>query len=215
MNDRGFKLQQIMIEGFKGFTGSQTIPINGKHLFILGDNCYGKSSIVEAIRWGLFGSIRRPGEVVANQDYAGRCHAELLLERGDGERTLKRTFIRGVSGGSDAVIVDKLGQSHLSKEVLPRLESLPAGEGMHIIYSAQSAPLRRQPENVSPFERTIYSYLGLTDVRVAISRFENFIQLQEITEKRLGEEVDKKRNSIESANRATATYNREPPLACR
>ncbi|MCL0034367.1 hypothetical protein M1N21_00355 [Dehalococcoidia bacterium] len=198
MNGRGFRLQQIRVEGFKGFTVSQTIPINGKHLFILGPNSYGKSSIVEAIRWGLFGSTRRPGEVVANEGYTGSCRVELSLERGDGRWNLKRTLIRGVSGGSDADIVDKLGQSHPLREVLPQLESAPAGEGMHIIYAAQSAPLRRPAEDVSPFERTIYSYLGLTDVRVAISRLEDFIELQEATEKRLGEKVDEKRNSIES-----------------
>lgn len=198
MNGKGVRLQQIKVEGFKGFTGGKTVPINGKHVFIVGPNSYGKSSIVEAIRWGLFGSTRRPGEVVANQSYAGSCRVELLLERGDREWTLKRTLIRGVTGGSDADIVDKLGQSHPLREVLPQLESAPAGEGMHIIYAAQSAPLRRSAEDVSPFERTIYSYLGLADVRVAISRLENFIELQEATEKKLAEEVDEKRNDVES-----------------
>ena len=197
MNGRGFRLQQIKVEGFKGFTASKTIPVNGKHVFILGPNSYGKSSIVEGIRWGLFGSTRRPGEVVSNQGYAGSCRVELLLERGDGEWTLKRTLIRGVSGGSDADIVDKFGQSHLLREVLPQLESAPAGEGAHMIYAAQSAPLRRLAEDISPFERTIYSYLGLTDVRAAIIQFEQFTEVQENTERELAEKVDEERNNIE------------------
>jgi len=198
MDGTGFRLKQIKIEGFKGFTSSRTIPLNGKHAFVLGPNSYGKSSMVEAIRWGLFGSTRRPGEVVANQGYVGSCRVELSLERENREWTLKRTLIRGVSGGSDADIVDNLGQSHLLREVLPQLESAPAGEGMHIIYAAQSAPLRRPAEDVSPFERTIYSYLGLADVRIAISRLDNFIELQEATEKRLAEKLDEKRNEIDS-----------------
>ena len=196
MNGKGFRLQQIRIEGFKGFTGVKTIPINGKHVFILGPNNYGKSSIVEAIRWGLSGG--RPNEVVANQSYTGSCRVELLLERGDVEGTLKRTYNRGVTGGSDAVFVDNLGQTHPLREVLPQLESALAGEGMHIIYAAQSAPLRRLAEDVSAFERTIYSYLGLTDVPAAIRHLGDFIELQEVKEKKLAEEVDEKRNNIES-----------------
>ncbi|MFB0557297.1 MAG: hypothetical protein ACETVW_05525 [Dehalococcoidia bacterium] len=198
MDGMGFRLQQIKIEGFKGFTSSKTIPFDGKHVFVLGPNSYGKSSLVEAIRWGLFGSTRRPGEVVANQGYTGSCRVELSLERGDGQWTLKRTLIKGVSGGSDADIVDNLGRSHPLREVLPQLESTPTGEGMHIIYAAQSAPLRRPAEDVSPFERTIYTYLGLADVRMVISRLKDFIELQEATEKELAEKVDKKRNEVDS-----------------
>jgi hypothetical protein len=198
MDGIGFRLQQIKIEGFKGFTSSKTIPFNGKQVFVLGPNSYGKSSVIEAIRWGLFGSTRRPGEVVANQGYTGTCRVELCLERGNRKWTLKRTLIKGVSGGSDADIVDDLGQSHPLREVLPQLESAPAGEGMHIIYAAQSAPLRRPAEDVLPFERTIYSYLGLSDVRIAIIRLENFIELQEATEKELAEKIDEKRNQVDS-----------------
>lgn len=199
MDDRGFRLRQIGVEGFKGFTERKTIPLNGKHAFILGPNSCGKSSIVEAIRWGIFGSTRRPGEIVANQSYTGSCRVELLLEREDGEWTLKRTLIRGVSGGSDAVIVDAAGQSHPLREILPQLESAPAGEGMHIIYAAQSAPLRRMPEDISAFERVILSYLGLTDARIAISRLKDFIEeRQELAETRLSGEVSTKRASIES-----------------
>lgn len=198
MESTGFRLQQVKIEGFKGFTSSRAIPLNGKHVFILGPNSYGKSSLVEAIRWGLFGSTRRPGEVVANQGYTGSCRVELSLERGNGEWTLKRTLIKGVSGGSDADIVDNLGRPHPLRQVLPQLESAPAGEGVHIIYAAQSAPFRRPAEDVSPFERTIYSYLGLADVRIAIIRLEDFIELQEAIEKELAEKIDEKRNKVDS-----------------
>jgi chromosome segregation ATPase len=97
MNGKGFKLQQAKIEGFKGFTGGKTVPINGKHMFILGPNNYGKSSIVEAIRWGLFGSTRRPGEVVANQSYSGDCRVELQMEQAAQEWTLKRRLVTGTS----------------------------------------------------------------------------------------------------------------------
>jgi hypothetical protein len=197
MNGRGFKLQQVTIEGFKGFTGRKSVRINSKHMFILGPNNYGKSSIVEAIRWGLFGSTRRPGEVVANQTYAGDCSVELQIEQAIQEWTLKRRLMTGTSE-TRAELLDKQGQPHPLASVLPELVSVPAGEGMHIIGKAQSAPLRRLPEDVSPFERTIYSYLGLADVRGVIIRLEDFIRLQETTEKELGEEVGKRKINTES-----------------
>lgn len=197
VNGKGFKLREIKIEGFKGFTGSKAVPINGKHLFILGPNGCGKSSIVEAIRWGLFGSTRRPGEVVANQSYAGDCRVELQLEQAGREWTLKRRLVPGTSE-SRPELLDEHGQPHPLTSVLPELVSVPAGEGMHIIGKAQSAPLRRLPEDVSPFERTIYSYLGLSDVRGAIIGLEKFMELQKATEKELDGKVDKMRINIET-----------------
>jgi len=95
--------------------------------------------------------------------------------------------------------MDKAGQPHLLSEVLPQLDSTPAGEGMHIIYSAQSAPLRRSVEDVAPFERSIYSYLGLTDVRIAIRRLEAFLEEHEETESELAGQVNEKRTNFETA----------------
>ena len=56
----GFRLERILIEGFKGFTKTQEIDLKNRHVFLLSPNAKGKSSIVEAIRWGLFGSSGRP-----------------------------------------------------------------------------------------------------------------------------------------------------------
>jgi len=94
--------------------------------------------------------------------------------------------------------MDKAGQPHLLSEVLPQLDSTPAGEGMHIIYAAQSAPLRRSVEDVAPFERSIYSYLGLTDVRIAIRRLEAFLKEHEETESELAGQVNEKRTNFET-----------------
>ena len=46
-----FRIDSITIEGFKGFANRQTVSVNGKNLFIFGPNGFGKSSIIEAIRW--------------------------------------------------------------------------------------------------------------------------------------------------------------------
>src|SRR5438552_2812613 len=119
MDGKGFRLKEIRVEGFKGFTSKQVVPLDGKHLFILGPNSFGKSSCVEAVRWGLFGSTLRPGEIIANQNYTGRCHVELVLLRDDGEWTLRRSLIRGASGGSDASILDNAGKERSLREIIP------------------------------------------------------------------------------------------------
>ena len=96
----GFKIGWVAIEGFKGFTARQQIKLDGKHLFVLGPNGFGKSSLIEAIRWGLFGSTRRQNEVIANQTYTGPGRVEIGLDRSGQQFKLRRTLIRGASGGS-------------------------------------------------------------------------------------------------------------------
>ena len=194
---RGFIVQGVEIEGFKGFTSSKAIDFEGSHVFLLGRNGNGKSSIVEAVRWGLFGSAFRPNEVVKNQRYAGNCRVTIKLMR-DGEPwTLRRTLNLGTGGRSDPVLTDQNGNRRLIGDVMPQLDSVDAGEGMHIIFASQSAPLRRQPEDLDPFERTVFNYLGLTHPRVLLSNIKDFLKEQTEAEHKLDEELTKARNRID------------------
>ena len=193
----GFRVQTLTIEGFKGFTTPKVIDLKGRHAFLLGQNGNGKSSIVEAIRWGLFGSTGRPNEIVANRGYATRCRVEVTLIR-DGRRwNLRRTLIRGVSGGSDAELTDEHGQEHPIREILPQLDSLDAGEGTHIIFAPQSVPLRRQPEDLTPFERTVFNHLGLTHPRALLSGVKAFVEEQALIEHKLGARLTDCRDQID------------------
>ena len=88
----GFNVQSIDIEGFKGFAGLTTIDFRGRHIFLLGRNGNGKSSIVEAVRWGLFGSAFRPDEVIKNSHYAGDCRVVVHLMRDGDPWTLRPDF---------------------------------------------------------------------------------------------------------------------------
>ena len=148
----GFRVQTVTIEGFKGFTTPKVVDFKGRHAFLLGQNGKGKSSIVEAIRWALCGSTGRPNEIVANRGYHTRCRVEVALIRDGKQWSLRRTLIRGVSGGNYAELTDEHGQNHPMRDVLPQLASLDAGEGTHIIFAPQSVPLRRQPSDLTPFE---------------------------------------------------------------
>ena len=193
----GFRIGRINIEGFKGFTEPKEIDLRKRHVFLLGRNGNGKSSVIEAIRWGLFGSTGRPNDIVANQGYGGRCRVELDLVQDGNEWHLHRNLIRGISGGSDAALFDRDGKEHLIRAVLPQMDSLNAGEGTHIIFAPQSAPLRRQPEDLTPFERTVFGHLGLTHARAMLSHLKSFVEEQANEESVLDERLSDVRKRVD------------------
>ena len=195
---KGFLVQSVGIEGFKGFTTRKEIAFNGRHVFLLGRNGNGKSSVIEAVRWGLFGSARRPNEIVANRGYVGRCRVEITLINEGQKWHLRRTLNRGTTGGSDAVLTDEHSREHSIQEIMPQLDSVDAGEGMHIIFAPQATPLRRQPEDLSAFERTVFNHLGLTHPRALLAHIENLIDGQELTERDLGQKLTDTRNEIDT-----------------
>lgn len=174
----GFRVGCITVEGFKGFTKPKKIDLRYRHVFLLGRNGNGKSSVIEAIRWGLFGSTGRPNDIVANRGYTGRCRIEMNLARAGKEWRLRRVLTYGASGGSDATLFDANGKEHRIRTVLPQIDSLDAGEGTHIIFAPQSAPLRRQPEDLTPFERTVFGHLGLTHARAMSGHLKTSVTTQ-------------------------------------
>ena len=193
----GFRIQKVAIEGFKGFTTRQEIDLDECHTFLLGRNGNGKSSIVEAIRWGLFGSTRRPNEIVANRDYSDRCRVEITLMHEEKVWHLRRTLGKGSSGGSDAELTDAQGAKRHIRTIMPQLDSTEAGEGMHIIFAPQSTPLRRQPEDLSPFERTVFNHLGLTHPQDLLSQLDDFLETQELEETNLADKLTEDRQNID------------------
>ena len=194
-----FRVQSVRIEGFKGFTIPKEIDFRGRHVFLLGMNGNGKSSIIEAIRWGLFGSTRRPNEIVKNRDYSGRCRVDISLNDEGKQWNFRRTLNLGTTGGSDAVLTDDHGREQPIQDVMPQLDSVDAaGEGMHIIFAPQATPLRRQPENLDAFERTVFNHLGLSHPRALLDQLETVRSDQEWVEKSLGERITDARYKVDS-----------------
>lgn len=193
----GFRVQSVEIEGFKGFASPQEVDFKGRHVFLLGRNGNGKSSIVEAVRWGLFGSANRPNEVIKNQHYSGDCRVTVKLARDGQLWTLRRTLNLGAGSSSEAILTDQAGNKQPIGEIMPQLDSVNSGEGTHIIFAAQSEPLRRQSGNLGPFERTIFSYLGLTYPRMLLSELDEFLENQESVEGELGGELTDIRTALD------------------
>ena len=194
----GFRIVALTVEGFKGITVPKEVDFDGRHVFLLGKNGNGKSTIVEAIRWGLFGSINRPNEVVTNRGYFGNVAVMLMLRRDNRQWTLKRKLIRGVSGGeTDAVLTDENGKICSMREVIPRLDSANIGEGVYSIFSSQAAPLRRQPADLKPFERTVLNHIGLLRPQSLNTHLRDFLSEQEESENNLGQEIQKYQENID------------------
>ena len=149
------------------------------------------------IRWGLFGSTGRRNEIVANRDYPGQCRVEISLMRDGKQWNLRRTVLRGVTGGNDPVLTDDQGKEHPIREVMPLLDSVDAGEGMHIIFSPQTGVLRRQPEDLSAFERTVFYHLGRTHPRSMLSQMDKFLDDQQLVEDSLGKDLSDIRDEVD------------------
>ena len=190
----GFRVQKVAIEGFKGFTTRQEIALDGCHAFLLGQNNKGKSSIVEALRWGLFGS--RANESVANRNYSDDCYVEITFMIEGREWHLRRILIKG-SRESNPKLTDDQGKEHNIREVIPQLDSTDAGEGTHIIFAPPPTPRSRQPEDLSPFERTIYNHLGLTHPRSLLDQLDDFLRTQELEETNITAKLTETRHNID------------------
>ena len=144
-----------------------TIPLKfdfeGRRIYIFGPNGFGKTSIVEAIRWCLFGLASRPGEIVKNQFYTGNCIVQIALRAPDGIWTLQRR-LRASGGESDLIVRDPGGTDRNLEEVFPQLSRIGPREGTHVIYAAQQPSNRRPEADITDFSYVVYRYLGLEEI---------------------------------------------------
>ena len=165
MPNATFRIESVSIEGFKAFTKPQTFQFGGRHVFLFGPNGLGKTSIVEAVRWCLFGLAARPGEIVKNQFYGGHCIVEMKLDGPDGRWTMQRRLRPSASGGEAAsTIRDPGGTQRNLEDVFPLLGRIGPREGTHVIYAAQQPSSRRPEADISDFSYVVYRYLGLEEV---------------------------------------------------
>ena len=163
MPNATFRIESVTIEGFKAFTKSQTFCFGGRHVFLFGPNGFGKTSIVEAVRWCLFGLAARAGEIVKNQFYGGSCIVQMTLEGPDGQWTMQRR-LRTSSGESDPTIRDPSGAPRNLEDVFPILARIGPREGTHVIYAAQQPSSRRPEADITDFSYVVYRYLRLEEV---------------------------------------------------
>ena len=214
-----FRIHSITAEGFKGFWAQQIPPVMGKHLFLFGPNGFGKSSIIEAMRWCLFGLKERPEEIVRNQFYrAGDCAVDIELQSPDGLWRVQRRLSPG-SVRSRMTILDPEGKERTQSEIFPFLTSLGPREGTYIIFGGPSQlPSRRRPLEsieISDFGKVIYAYLRLEEVPNLIERLNELIEIQKEAERQLAGEIEdeeaKIKGKLEEVERRLSLLLQDPP----
>lgn len=211
-----YRISEIVIEGFRGFTAPQTINVGGKHLFIFGANGSGKSSIVEAIRWCLFGSASNDIEF-RNAFYESQeCRVRLLLKGQYGELSVERELrpeherarqtIRDVTNGGKVVA---------QAAALPRLARMGNSESAQVIFAGQHASGRQVPANISDFGTVMCFYLGLEMVKELSTSLRGLHEEYSEVSTDLSRLVEQReqvfRKQLEAANAQLSTCLEDPP----
>lgn len=191
-----FKLHSVTIEGFRGFTDEQNITFSGKHGFLFGKNGCGKSSIVEAIRWCLFGLADRPETEVHNAYYPpGDCQVSLQLQATDGLWRFQRRFRPGAER-SRLTIYDPDGNEVALRQVFPYLARMGPTGGTHIIFAAQHESGHRPKADITDFNKVLYSYLNLEDVPELIDRLDKILEEYRDKRESLASDIEDTKESI-------------------
>ena len=197
MPGAAFRINRLGIEGFKAFAAPQSFEIGG-HMFVFGRNGLGKSSVVEAIRWCLFGLADRPEAEVRNVFYsAGECRVELELDGPGGRWSIQRRLRPG-SGRSDLAIQDPNGTTVPQSKVFPHMARLGPREGTHIIFASQQSSHRRPQADITNFDKVLYSYLQIDDVPDLLHRLDQELEEQAEIERQLAQEIDGAEESLRS-----------------
>jgi DNA repair exonuclease SbcCD ATPase subunit len=210
-----FQIRSVSIEGFKGFTNPQTITFTKKHAFLFGKNFSGKSSIVEAIRWCLFGLAERPEREVRNAYYAsGECQVTLELQASEGLWHVQRRLRPGADR-SRLSITNPSGQDMPQSQVFPFLARMGPKEGTHIIFAAQQASGRHPQADISDFHKVLYSHLHIEEVPDLLERMDRLLEEQESVREDAAQQIDgieeSLKNKLEGVNLSLAELLRNPP----
>lgn len=186
MSSQGYRIQKISVANFRGVTENRTIDISGKHLFLLGPNAFGKSTVVESIRWCLFGSPpgQQEKEIEVRNTFCPSKTSEVTLDLKAQNKTLSvyRCLTPGASK-SRQTITDREGKTILLGDAFPQITRLGPPTGTQVIFAAQHAAGRRQAD-ISDFSRVLYFYLAIEEIPNLLEK------LRKLTEERRSEQEE-------------------------
>ncbi len=197
-----YRIHSVLLEGFKGFGPEYEIVLDGKSLFVFGPNGYGKTSLLEGIRWCLYGSSGSwQNEVVRNRHYAsGECSVELRLSGPDGLSRIVRRQPIG-STRSDVTAYASDGRELNITELLPPLSSHGSMPGTYVIYggpSQQPPPWRAlESTDIADFGPAIYGHWGLTEIPRLVSVLGETMKDHHVEEDELAPQVETLKSEIQ------------------
>jgi DNA repair exonuclease SbcCD ATPase subunit len=208
-----YRIQAIEVAGFKGFTDAQKVLINGQTTFIFGGNGLGKSSIVEAIVWCLYGTQT----TVKNQLWQGLCSVSLYLMESENQKRIWRIQrkMHQTDNESDVDVFSPDGTRMNITDFVPQLKKLEHGPGARVIFAEQE-PGRKYSHDLNNFEELIAAYLGLDVVYSIIRWLYDFVERQELDfdqqitskEREISDELNER---VERTHEQIKTISSDPP----
>lgn len=185
-----YRIEELSIEGFRGFTTPQSLSFHGKNVFVFGQNGRGKSSIVEAIRWCLFGSAAGADIEVRNTFYTNQeCRVSLKLSGTTGTLRIERELRPGQER-SRQIVRDSAGGEIRARDVLPQLTRLGAHDGTQVIFAAQHAAGRQINADISDFGRVLCYYLNLENVPDILKALASLLEEKQAEAEELSENIE-------------------------
>jgi DNA repair exonuclease SbcCD ATPase subunit len=184
-----YRISEVTIEGFRGFTGSQSLPVDERNVFIFGKNGHGKSSIVEAIRWCLFGSASGADIEVRNTFYDKSCRVSLALQGEAGTQQVDRELRPG-SDRSRQIIYDAAGKEVAARQALPGLNHLGAHASAQVIFAAQHSGGRQLSADISDFGRVLCFYIHLDDVPDLLKKLSDLHKAKTVEAESLSRDIE-------------------------
>jgi DNA repair exonuclease SbcCD ATPase subunit len=203
------------VRNFRGVTAQRSIDVSGRHLFLLGPNGFGKSTIVEAIRWCLFGSPSGQQEIEVRNTFCPAETCDVVLELVSQHRALiiRRQLTPGGLRSRQS-ITDRESKPVLAGDAFPQLTRLGQATGTQVIFAAQHAAGRRQAE-ISDFSKVLYFYLGIQDVPDLLEKLRRLAEERRAQREEMSKSLDvflqKLRNDLSILQGQKDEIIRNPP----
>lgn len=192
MNTNSYKINKINISNFRGVTEGCTIDVGGKHLFLFGPNGFGKSTVLEAVRWCLFGSPTGTGqqEIEVRNTFFPANVSEVTLSLSAVSKGYNvRRYLSPGAPRSRQIITDSNGKELEQREAFPLLARLGQPTGTQVIFAAQHAAGRRQSE-ISDFSKVLYFYLEIEKIPELLEKLNKMLEERRAEHQEMAKQID-------------------------
>jgi len=164
------RIKRIEVEGFRAFRSKLTVELGERFTVIYGPPGSGKTSIVRALEFALFGETREVASRLMRRedlvnDFCDKARVAVVLAGGEGEILVERVLAR--SGASRLRVVegsnefyDEIGEHHLRSKLALTLDDF-AWE-IAVGHQELQALVHSSP---SVRNRVLDELLGLADIR--------------------------------------------------
>jgi len=132
---RGLRIGNIKVEGFRGINKKLILSPNGKPVFLFGENGAGKTSLLQAIEWCMFGELSylpaeeyRMEDALVNSFHAEKTASVELSFKDEKGRTIKlsrtRKMGKSTTRGKNPLELEIDGKKYEDGEAENRLATL-------------------------------------------------------------------------------------------